>query len=194
VASNDSWSGDNGSAYGAFALPVGSKDAVIVASLAPGGYTAQVSGAANGTGNGMIEVYDAAIADSAVRFINLAARTQVDAGQILFAGFNVGPGAAKSLLIRAVGPGLTPLGVPDTMADPKVEVFNSAGVRIMQNDNWDGSGALGGFGTSVGAFPLTAGSRDAALALTVAPGGYTIQVSGVDASAGVVLVEVYELP
>jgi hypothetical protein len=46
----------------------------------------------------------------------------------------------------------------------------------------------------VGAFPLTAGSRDAALALTVAPGGYTIQVSGVDASAGVVLVEVYELP
>ena len=55
-------------------------------------------------------------------------------------------------------------------------------------------GALGGFGTSVGAFPLTAGSRDAALALTVAPGGYTIQVSGVDASAGVVLVEVYELP
>jgi hypothetical protein len=84
--------------------------------------------------------------------------------------------------------------VPDTMADPKIEVFNSAGVKIMQNDNWGGSDTLTALGTSVGAFPLTAGARDAALVLTVPPGGYTIQVSGVDGSAGVVLVEVYELP
>lgn len=194
VASNDNWSGDNGSAYGGFALPVGSKDAVVVSSLAAGGYTAQVSGAANGTGNGMVEVYDAALANASVRFINLSARTQVDAGQILIAGFSVGPGAAKSVLIRAVGPSLSAFEVTDPMTDPRIEVFNSAGARIMQNDNWDGSAALGAFGTSVGAFPLTAGSRDAALALTLAPGGYTIQVSGVDSSAGVVLVEVYELP
>jgi cyclophilin family peptidyl-prolyl cis-trans isomerase len=194
VASNDNWSGDNGSVYGGFALPVGSNDAVVVASLAVGGYTAQVSGAANDTGNGMVEVYDAALANASVRFINLSARTQVDAGQILFAGFSVGPGAARSVLIRAAGSSLAAFGVTDPMADPRIEVFNSAGTRIIQNDNWDGSAALGALGTSVAAFPFTAGSRDAALALTLAPGGYTIQVSGVDSSAGVVLVEVYELP
>jgi hypothetical protein len=194
VASNDNWGGDNGSAYGGFALPVGSGDAVVVASLGVGGYTAQVSGAANGTGNGMVEVYDAAIANGAVRFINLSARTQVDAGQILFAGFSVGPGAAKSVLIRAAGSSLAAFGVTDPMADPRIEVFNSSDTRIIQNDNWDGSAALGAFGASVAAFPFTAGSRDAALALTLAPGGYTIQVSGVGTSAGVVLVEVYELP
>lgn len=136
----------------------------MVSSLAAGGYTAQVSGAANGTGNGMVEVYDAALANASVRFINLSARTQVDAGQILIAGFSVGPGAAKSVLIRAVGPSLSAFEVTDPMTDPRIEVFNSAGARIMQNDNWDGSAALGAFGTSVGAFPLTAGSRDAALA------------------------------
>jgi cyclophilin family peptidyl-prolyl cis-trans isomerase len=194
VASNDNWSGDDGRAYGGFALPAGSKDAVVVPSLAPGGYTAQVTGAANGTGNGMVEVYDAAIANSNLRFINLSARTQVDAGQILFAGFSVGAGASKSLLIRAAGPALAAFQVPDTMADPKIEVFNSAGVKIMQNDNWGGLDTLTALGTSVGAFPLTAAARDAALVLTVPPGGYTIQVSGVDGSAGVVLVEVYELP
>jgi hypothetical protein len=166
----------------------------VVPSLAPGGYTAQVTGAANGTGNGMVEVYDAAIANASARFINLSARTQVDAGQILFAGFSVGAGASKSLLIRAAGPALAAFQVPDTMADPKIEVFNSAGAKIMQNDNWGGSDTLTALGTSVGAFPLTAGARDAALVLTVPPGGYTIQVSGVDGSAGVVLVEVYELP
>jgi hypothetical protein len=194
VAANDNWTGDDGRAYGGFALPAGSKDAVVVPSLTAGGYTAQVTGVANGTGNGMVEVYDAAIANANVRFINLSARTQVDAGQILFAGFSVGTGAAKSLLIRAAGPALAAFQVTDTMADPKIEVFNSSGVKIMQNDNWGGSDTLTALGTSVGAFPLTAGARDAALVLTVAPGGYTIQVSGVDGSAGVVLVEVYELP
>lgn len=194
VASNDNWSGDNGSAYGGFALPVGSKDAVVVSSLPAGGYTAQVTGAAGGTGNGMVEVYDAAIANTNVRFINLSARTQVDAGQILFAGFSVGAGAAKSLLVRAAGPALGAFAVTDAMADPKIEVFDSSGVKIMQNDNWGGSDTLSSLGASVGAFAFTSGARDAALALTVPPGGYTIQVSGVDASAGVVLVEVYELP
>jgi hypothetical protein len=46
----------------------------------------------------------------------------------------------------------------------------------------------------VGAFALPADSRDAALVLTLPPGSYTAQVSGVANTVGVALVEIYELP
>jgi hypothetical protein len=46
-------------ATGAFALPTGSKDACLLLTLAPGNYTAQVTGKSNGTGVALIEVYEA---------------------------------------------------------------------------------------------------------------------------------------
>jgi len=194
VGSNDNWTNDDGRNYGGFPLTAGSKDAVLVSPLAAGGYTAQVRGAGATTGNALVEVYDAALTNTAVSFVNLSARTQIDAGQILIAGVSVSAGASKSLLIRAVGPKLSDFGVGGVLSDPKIEVFNSAGTKIMENDNWGGAAALVSAGGSVGAFGLDAASKDAALALTVAPGGYTVQVSGVQNASGVVLVEVYELP
>jgi hypothetical protein len=47
---------------------------------------------------------------------------------------------------------------------------------------------------AVGAFPLPAGSKDAVLYLTLAPGAYTAQVTGVGAGTGVDLVEIYQIP
>lgn len=45
-------------ATGAFSLPPGSKDAAIVITLAPGAYSAVVSGANDSTGAGLVEVYE----------------------------------------------------------------------------------------------------------------------------------------
>jgi hypothetical protein len=45
------------SAVGAFALPTGSKDAALVATLGPGSYTAVVSGVSNTTGTALVEMY-----------------------------------------------------------------------------------------------------------------------------------------
>jgi hypothetical protein len=45
-------------AVGAFSLGSGAKDAALLIALAPGAYTATVSGANNVTGAGMIEIYD----------------------------------------------------------------------------------------------------------------------------------------
>ncbi len=194
VGTNDNWSGDDGRNYGGFPLTAGSKDAVIVNPLAAGGYTAQVRGAGDTTGNALVEVYDAATTNTAVSFVNLSARTQLDAGQILIAGVSVSAGANKSLLIRAVGPKLADFGVGGVLGDPKIEVYNSSGVKIMENDNWGGTPALTAAAASVGAFALEAAGKDAALALTLPAGGYTVQVSGAAGTAGVVLVEVYELP
>ena len=43
----------------AFGLNSGSRDAVLLAALEPGSYTAQISGVNNTTGTGLVEVYDA---------------------------------------------------------------------------------------------------------------------------------------
>ena len=63
VASNDNWgnAADLIAAFtqaGAFTLPAGSKDAVVVVRLPPGGYTVVVSGVANTTGTALVEIYD----------------------------------------------------------------------------------------------------------------------------------------
>ncbi len=60
--SNDNWSAELAATFtavGAFALDNGSRDAALVAVLAPGSYTAQVRGVANGTGEALIEIYEA---------------------------------------------------------------------------------------------------------------------------------------
>ena len=55
------------------------------------------------------------------------------------------------------------------------------------------SGILG-IVAAVGAFPLQASSKDAALLVELQPGAYTVQVSGVGGTTGVALIEVYEAP
>ena len=96
-------------------------------------------------------------------------------------------------------PTLASLGVTGTLADPTLEVIRqgapAATATVASNDNWDTS--LAPAFSSVGAFALNPGSRDAALIVSLPPGSYTAQVSGVGTGAaaqGVALVEVYELP
>ena len=60
LATNDNWAvGDAATmtAVGAFALPVGSRDAAIVTTLPAGSYSAIVSGVANTTGTALVELY-----------------------------------------------------------------------------------------------------------------------------------------
>jgi uncharacterized protein (DUF1800 family) len=130
---------------------------------------------------------------------NLSTRAQIGTGgNILIAGLTIGPGGPKTVLLRAAGPTLggAPFNVPGVLANPRLEVF--AGDRkIAENDNW--STPLGGATpvtpatfTAVGAFPFGANSLDAALLVTLEPGSYTVQVSGVNNTTGVAIVEAYE--
>jgi hypothetical protein len=63
---------------------------------------------------------------------------------------------------------------------------------VAENDNWNA--ALAANFTSVGAFALDNGSRDAALIANLPPGSYTAQVRGSDGGTGEALIEIYELP
>jgi hypothetical protein len=79
-----------------------------------------------------------------------------------------------------------------TLTDPKLEILNGSAVKVAENDNW--SVTLGPTAASVGAFPLIANSQDAAVLVTLPPGAYSAQISGMGRGTGEALVEVYEVP
>jgi uncharacterized protein (DUF1800 family) len=202
VASNDNWSSADAAtmaSLGAFALPAGSKDAALVATLAPGNYTAQVTGINNSTGLALLEVYDVS---GTSRLMNLSTRALVGSGaSMLISGLVVAPsGGIRKVLIRAAGPGLASLGVAGTLADPIFSVIDSSGRTIASNDNWsdaDVGGQLTAAFAQSGAFPFANGSKDAALIVDLPPNtgntSYTIEVSSVNGATGLGLVEVYDL-
>jgi glucose/arabinose dehydrogenase len=205
AAINDNWNAGDAAAFlasGAFALPPGSRDAALVTQLAPGSYTAQVAGSGPGTGIALVEIYDAdptpAGGSPTARLVNTAVRAQVGTGaNVLIPGLAVGAGAEKTVLIRAVGPGLAaaPFNVPGTLAEPVVSLF--AGTqRVAGNTAWNAAlnaAEIRATARTVGAFPLAEGSRDSALLVTLPTGAYTIQVSGANNTTGIALVEVYEV-
>jgi hypothetical protein len=204
VGNNDNWAGDatikaRSAQVGAFGLSSDtSLDAALALSPSPGSYSVTITGKNNGTGLALAEIYDAstgAFSATTPRLVNVSARTQVGTGNdILFAGFVIGGTTAKTVLVRAVGPGLAAFGVPGTLIDPKMQLFSGATV-IRENDDWGGDPQLAATSSAVGAFALpTAASKDAVLLVTLPPGSYTAQVSGVNNTTGVALVEVYEVP
>ena len=197
IAQNNNWSGNAAvraanAALGAFPFPSdASLDAALVTAIT-GGRTVQVSGPT--AGGVIVEAYDNG-AGNAVRFTSLSARNVVGTGaNLLFVGFTIdGPGT-KNLLFRAAGPSLGALGVPNTLVDPKLELFTTAvpAGKIAENDTY--AAALAPLFRSLGAFDFVPGAKDAALVLSLPAGSYTVQVSGVNNGTGDALVEVYELP
>lgn len=199
---NDDWGGGANvaeamTAVGAFPFASGtSRDSAVVTNI-NGGSDSSVKVSANGNGTGAVlaEIYDASpsatFSASTPRLINVSVRKHLGAG--LTAGFVVGGSGTKTVLVRAVGPTLGVFGVDGVVGDPQLALFGPAG-QIVANDNWGGGPTLTAAFTQVGAFPLPATSRDAAVVTTLAPGNYTVQVSGVGGTTGVALVEIYEVP
>ena len=85
--------------------------------------------------------------------------------------------------------------VTGVLVDPTIAVFSGA-TQVASNDNWETglstAAELTASSARIGAFALTAGSKDAALLITLQPGSYTVQLSGVGNTAGAALVEVYD--
>jgi hypothetical protein len=190
-------------ALGAFPLNPNSLDAAVLTDVAlPNaegntGYTVRIrSTSSTATGIAIAEVYDPQTSAVGADLINVSARGFSGSGvDALIPGFVIGGDGAKTMLIRVVGPVLAGFGVPDTMADPKLEIvpLNQTFV-IAANDNWGGTTALNNAFATVGAFAFpNAQSKDAAVVVRLPPGGYTVRVTGANNATGVVLVEAYDL-
>ncbi len=180
---------------GAFALTRGSGDCAVVATLEPGAYTAPVTSIDGGTGFALVEAYELDATPTA-RLKNLSMRARVAPGVgVAIPGLVIAGDNARTVLVRAVGPGLTVFGVNDTLVRPLL-VMMSGNQPVAANSGWESSSdpvAISVAGVRVGAFALQRGRADAALVATLPAGAWTIQVSGVDGGSGVVLVEVYDL-
>jgi hypothetical protein len=195
VTQNNDW-GDSAvlssafTSVGAFAFVPGSRDAALLQTV-DGTRSVHLKG--TGAGVTLVELYDTGSGNSP-RLVNVSARNQVGTGDnILIFGFFVDGTGTKNVLIRAIGPKLADLGVTGALSDPKFDVFRAGTTApIASNDNWD-SALIPTF-NSVAAFALTNGSKDAALVTALAPGSYTVQVSGADGGTGEALVEIYDVP
>ncbi|HVU23542.1 MAG TPA: matrixin family metalloprotease [Opitutus sp.] len=154
--------------------------------------------AVNGTGQSQpvsARVTVTTTGTAASRLVNLSARGLASTGSNTFiAGFVTNGATPKSLLLRAVGPGLARQGIASPLADPALALHNSSGSVIAADDNWNDANADAIRSTSqrVGAFPLAEGSKDAALLATASPGLYTAHVNIQNSSPGIALLEIYD--
>ncbi len=205
IAGNDNWNQNANAAeiaavsaqVGAFSLTAGSADAALLLELDPGAYTASIAGVANATGVALVEIYDTDAPASTSRLINVASRGFAGVGSnAIIPGFVVTGDATMRVLVRAVGPTLGSFGVAGVLTDPKFDFYGPGNSVVGANDNWSANAnnqtAVTAAALAVGAFPLTAGSRDAASVYLIGSGGHTVVISGVNDATGVCLVEGYK--
>ena len=128
---------------------------------------------------------------------NISTRLEVGiSDRVMIAGFIVEGSAPKSVLIRAAGPSLTNLGVPNALANPSLELHDNNDI-IGRNNDWQTT-QIGGVITSdqvaeiqnSGLAPTD--PLESAVIATLAPGSYTVIVQGVSGVTGVGIVEVYD--
>jgi hypothetical protein len=188
VTTNDDWQqGDTSQIPNGF-TPSDPREAVIVATLAPGNYSAVVKGAHGETGIGIAELYDLDSASPA-KLANISTRGFINTGDdVMIGGFIVGGTEPAKILVRAIGPTLAGFGVQDALSDPTLELHDSNGMTI-SNDDWRETQEAEIMASTI---PPNKDSEPAILAILV-PGNYTAVVRGKNNTTGVGLVEAYNL-
>ncbi|MDQ3199390.1 MAG: hypothetical protein M3Q46_09445, partial [Verrucomicrobiota bacterium] len=119
----------------------------------------------------------------------VASRKQVNVGKSTTVGtFLVDGTVAKSYVLRALGPSLSDIGVKGAISDPILEIYNTAGTLVAQNDNWNGP--LANDVVLAGLTPKHA--AESLIDVTLAPGRYSVVVRGAPNASGLVAVERYD--
>ena len=189
---NDDWknSPDAAEIQNSGFAPTNDKESAIIATLAPGQYTAQLAGKNNGTGNGVVEAYDMSASDS-FALANLSTRGFVGTGDnVMIAGVIIGNGESPIMVFRALGPSLSGFGIANPLLDPTLELFDGNGTSIAFNNDWKNPQIQ-----AVRAVNLApSDDRESAIVHAfLSPGNYTAVVRGANNTTGVALVEAYRI-
>jgi hypothetical protein len=208
IASNDNWgttiiggiiTSDQVAAIRASGYaPDDLRESAMIVSVPPGNYTAIVRGVDNTIGIALVEVYDLSPAPNSI-LGNISTRSFVRTGDnVMIGGVIVQGTEPRRVIVRAIGPELTQYGVPNTLADPTLELHDSTGALIASNNNWQHT-IIGGIITSsqvqdiINSAHAPGDPRESAIIADLPPGNYTAIVRGVNNTTGVALVEVYDL-
>jgi hypothetical protein len=192
IATNDNWktkpdgSSQQAEIEATTIPPSNDLESALVATLDPGAYTAILAGQNQGTGIGVVEVYDLNQGANS-KLANIATRGFVDtADNAMIGGFIVGGsgGGAARVIVRARGPSLPLSGA---LQDPTLELHDGNGATIASNDNWKDSQQGDIEATTI----PPSNDLESAIVRTLVPGNYTAVVRGVNNGTGIALVEVY---
>jgi len=169
-------------------------ESAILATLAPGAYTAVVRSNGNVPGVGLVEVYDLGQQGDNSRLANISTRAFVGtANHIVIAGFALGGNSNNDdrIVVRGIGPSLTALGVPNVLADPTLELRNVQGALLIANNDWQDNPEQAAELLTAGLAPTN--HFESGMAATLPPGLYTALLAGRNNGTGLGLVEVYDL-
>ena len=172
--------------------PTDNLESAIIATLAPGAYTAIVRGNGSTSGVALVEVYDLN-QEANSKLANLSTRAFVNTGNnIVIAGFMLGGSSDDDrIVLRGIGPSLTTLGVSNALVDPTLELRDSNGVLLASNNDWQDD--PGQAAELIAADLAPTNHLESAIATLLPQGPYTALLSGVSNGTGVGVVEVYDL-
>jgi len=121
--------------------------------------------------------------------LNVSTRVGVESGSsVMIGGFIITGNVSKKVALRAIGPSLVDAGVTNALADPVIELYDSTGRLIAQNDN---SSSLPPDTIPVDLAPKN--GKESFVGATLAPGSYTAILRGANGAAGVGLFELFDL-
>lgn len=195
ILSNDNWkdSPQKPQIEGTIFEPTDDHEAVILATLAPGAYTAILSGAGDTMGIGLVEIYDNDSGlDSDLANISTRGFVQI-ADEVMIGGFTLGGNNNPTrIAVRALGPSLTASGLSNVLVDPTLELHNANGTIMVSNDDWTDDTQSAADLTAHGlALP---NPKESGIFTSLAPPGqFTAIVAGKNGGIGIALVEIYDL-
>ncbi|WED63726.1 immunoglobulin domain-containing protein [Synoicihabitans lomoniglobus] len=120
----------------------------------------------------------------------LSAHLELDADEVAFLPFRIEGLGEKQVLLRAIGPTLSGLGIDSAMQQPRIRLVDETGEIVMLNDGWANSVLVADTAATVGAVTFAADSEDAALVALLPAGNYVAMV--VDEAGGTGLVELFD--
>jgi hypothetical protein len=192
TVTNDNWKQSQGFEIESTGIPpTNDLESAIIATLAPGVYTAVMRGNGNTSGVGLVEVYDLNQGSDA-KLANLSTRAFVSTSDnIVIAGFMLGGSNTNDrIVVRGIGPSLTAAGVPNALADPALELRDNNGTLLIANNDWQDNAVSAAELTAAGLAPTN--NFEAAIATTLPRGGYTALLAGQNNGTGIGVVEVYD--